>query len=497
VDEDCDGGGDERAAKMMRLEPATGPATEEDRDADAAIAVDDTDDAATAEHDATPAPPIKRGRGRPPKNKCFGGAGGASGAGNAATTPGTKTPKTPKAPKAESTPEPYSRPKRARGGATEAAEHATPAVGNGAGGGDLAASASAAAKARRSLRSHEKAREKARGASADDSDGDDDDNGDDGEVIDVNRRVPLPEGWVPPPLVCLAPTYQVSAELRTFVDAWKLQRKARPLPRHGDGQVVPLPLEHPYPPPALVSDQDELELLAGAAAGPYATLRTLSRTLKLSPFSLDALVAALLRPAPSALVDGVHVAVLAALYSDEVEGNTILPGPASSAPGVGAAAAPSVVLSVSGGGTTGTGGAGNANGNASGLDGERQRPEEPQPEARDTAQYLDTVTWPDYLAALLARTRATRGGRHVPRVSPRCCEYYALPPADKVALLTYLCDELLTTAAVRNELDTREGLDLGAGTDGMGGMVGWGVWTGRGARKSEQHSRDTKRSEVT
>jgi len=48
----------------------------------------------------------------------------------------------------------------------------------------------------------------------------------------------------------------------------------------------------------------------GAAAGPYCTLRALSRTLKLSPFTLDALVAALSRPAPSALIDDVHVSVL-------------------------------------------------------------------------------------------------------------------------------------------------------------------------------------------
>jgi len=62
--------------------------------------------------------------------------------------------------------------------------------------------------------------------------------------------------------------------------------------------------------------------------------------------------------------------------------------------------------------------------------------------------------------------------RHLPRVNPR--EYYTLPPGDKALLLTYLCDELLQTSTVRNELDTREGLvgDDGDDDDGGGGGVG-------------------------
>jgi len=94
-----------------------------------------------------------------------------------------------------------------------------------------------------------------------------------------------------------------------------------------------------------------------------------------------------------------------------VEGATILPGPSSSAPGAAAAGADSAT----------PGGEGTAEEKAAAA----AAAAVPRPEARETALYLDAVTWPDYLAALLARTRARRGTRHLPLVNPR--EYYTLP----------------------------------------------------------------------
>ena len=469
--------GEEAEAVVAAEDPKGKDAETDDREGVAAAA-----DAAEPPREATPEQPVKRKRGRPPKKK-KGPPGAAGGAGG--KTPGTDT-KTPKAPKAP-------RPIEPTPGTRERLPRAAREIGvvswTPGGGGE----SSAAAKLR--LRSQEKPKHKpAPGADGGAAAGDDDEEAEkaiDVEMIDMNKRVLLPEGWVPPAPVRHAPSYPVSVELQSFVHRWKLQRKNRRKVPIGGGvgggvsgdvsgggdmggvdgdtsgggggepsqalQLHRASLQPPgLPPPPRGED---LELLAGAAAGPYSTMRALSRTLKLSPFTLDSLVAALARSTPSALVDDVHVAVLAALYSDEVEGNTILPGPASSAPGVGAAAAPAVVLS------------------GAGEDDAEKKPEDPRPEARDTAKYLDAVTWPDYLAALLARTRAKRGVRHLPAVNPR--EYYTLPSSDKVALLTYLCDELLQTAAVRNELDTREGLDLDGGLEdedweGGGGGGGGG-----------------------
>jgi hypothetical protein len=275
---------------------------EEQGMADAAATVHDAEPSQPEE--ATPEPPIKRKRGRPPGKK--NNKGGAASAGGA-KTPGTatKTPKPPKAPRCEPTPGTRQRLPRATRD-TWMDGDATPGVDGGDGGGE----SSAAAEARRRLRSQEKPA------------GDDDDDSDVDmiDVVDMKKRVPLPEGWVPPPPVRCAAPYAVSAELRPFVDDWKRQRKERckpPVPRGagaGDvgggggggelgqgqaGQSLALQtlqqqqqqsLLPPAPPQG-----EALELLAGAAAGPYSTMRALSRTLKLSPFTLDALVGALVR----------------------------------------------------------------------------------------------------------------------------------------------------------------------------------------------------------
>lgn len=164
------------------------------------------------------------------------------------------------------------------------------------------------------------------------------------------------------------------------------------------------------------SPEEERAAVAGAAAGPYCILRTFSRTLRLSPFTLEALVAAVLHPAPTPLIDDAHVALLRLILGDR---------PVQAALSQEAGQGHNVHIL-------------------------------PRWE-----QMLDHVTWPEYARLLIEDRGVWRGSaapRHVASLLRRS-EYYRLPPADKVAVLAFLADEILQTSAIRTELKCREGME--------------------------------------
>jgi hypothetical protein len=239
-------------------------------------------------------------------------------------------------------------------------------------------------------------------------------------VDDGRRRAPTP-----PPEAPSAPLVRrhvvTNGVLASHLSAWRAQPLRRAAVAAAGASA---------PAPALSAL--EVEQLAGAAAGPYATLRAFSRTLRLSPFSLDALVAALLAPTPTAVADEAHTAVLRVLFAhkDAVEA-AASPFAAAGAPPPAAAAA------------------GDAAGGWDAL--------------------LDTLTWPEYARAYIrfAAAASPDAAAAAPRriaAALRRREASALPPADKLALLTFLCDQLLDTRVIRTEMELR--VSLLAGADG-------------------------------
>ena len=194
------------------------------------------------------------------------------------------------------------------------------------------------------------------------------------------------------------------------------------------------------PPRSDVIAGADLAYLSAAAGGPYCVLRALSHPLRLSPFTLEALIAALATSQPSQLLAEVHTALLRVLVAGVADEDATA---ASQRPG----------------GAPGDGGEGDGVNTARLAD----------PLAQ-WAKLLDTVTWPAY-ARLYLRHVIACGGEVPPRLSSllATAEPHALAPRHRVALLAFLTHQLMACPLLASELDARRGLLEGPSTSRAAG----------------------------